>query len=32
MVKETYGFKSKHHPGQCKELKTFKKDLYNIVI
>ena len=31
MVKETYGFKSKHHPGQCKELETFEKDLYNIV-
>ena len=31
MVKETNGFKSKHHPGQCKELETFEKDLYNIV-
>ena len=31
MAKETYSFKSKHHPGQCKELETFKKDLYNIV-
>ena len=31
MVKETYGFKSKHHPVQCKELETFEKDLYNIV-
>ena len=31
MVKETYGFKSKHHPGQSKELETFEKDLYNIV-
>ena len=31
MAKETYGFKSKHHPGQCKELETFKKDLWNIV-
>ena len=31
MVKETYGFKSKHHPGKCKELETFEKDLYNIV-
>ena len=30
-IKETYGFKSKHHPGQCKELETFEKDLYNIV-
>ena len=29
MVKEIYGFKSKHHPGQCKELETFEKDLYN---
>ena len=24
-------FKSKHHPGQCKELETFEKDLHNIV-
>ena len=24
MVKETYRFKSKHHPGQCKELETFE--------
>ena len=31
MVKETYSFKSKHHPGQCKELETFEKVLYNIV-
>ena len=31
MDKETYGFKSKHHPGQCKELETSEKDLYNIV-
>ena len=31
MVKGTYGFKSKHHPVQCKELETFEKDLYNIV-
>ena len=31
MVKETYGVKPKHHPGQCKELETFEKDLYNIV-
>ena len=31
MVKETYGFKSKHHPGKLKELETFEKDLYNIV-
>ena len=30
MVKETYGFKSKHHPDHCKELETFEKDLYNI--
>ena len=26
-----HGFKSKHHPGQCKELGTFEKNLYNIV-
>ena len=31
MVKETYGFKSKYHPGQCKELETFEKDLSNVV-
>ena len=31
MVKGTYGFKSEHHPGQCKELETLKKVLYNIV-
>ena len=31
MAKETYGFKSKYHPGQCNELETFEKDLYNIV-
>ena len=30
-VKQTYGFKSEHHPGQCKELEAFEKDLYNIV-
>ena len=29
-VKETYVFKSEHHPGQCKELETFEKDLYII--
>ena len=31
MVKEIYGFKSKHRPGQCKELETFENDLYNTV-
>ena len=31
MVKEIYGFNSTHHPGQCKELETFKKDLLNIL-
>ena len=31
MVKETYSFQSKHHPGQCKELETFEKVLYSIV-
>ena len=31
MVKETYGFKSKHYPAQYTELEIFKKDLYNIV-
>ena len=31
MAKETYGFKSKYHTGQCNELETFEKDLYNIV-
>ena len=31
MIKETHGFKSKHHPGQCKELETFEKDLCNTV-
>ena len=30
MVKETYGFKSKHHPGQYIELETLEKDLCNI--
>ena len=27
---ETFGFKSKHHPGQSKELENFEKDLFNI--
>ena len=31
MVKEICGFKSKQHPGQCKEIETFEKNLYNIV-
>ena len=31
MVKGTYGFKSEHHLGQCRELEIFKKVLYNIV-
>ena len=28
--RETYGFKSKHHPGLRKELETFEKDLFDI--
>ena len=28
--KETYGFKSKHHPSQPKHLEAFEKDLLNI--
>ena len=28
---ETFGFKSKHHPGQLKELDNFKKDSFNVV-
>ena len=28
--KETYGFKSKYHPTQCKYLEAFEKDLFNI--
>ena len=28
--KETYGFKSKHHPGQSKYLEAFEKDLFNM--
>ena len=28
--KETYGFKSKHHPSQCKYLEEFEKDLFKI--
>ena len=31
MVKERYGFKSKHYLDECKELETFEKDLYNPV-
>ena len=31
MVKERSGFKFKHYSGQCKELKTFEKDLHNPV-
>ena len=27
--KETYGFKSKHHPSQSKYLEAFEKDLFN---
>ena len=27
---ETFGFKSKHHPFQLRELETFKKDLFNV--
>ena len=27
--KETYGFKSKHHPSQSKYLQAFEKDLFN---
>ena len=28
--KETYGFKSKHHPSQSKYLAAFEKDLFNM--
>ena len=28
--KETYGFKSKHHPSQSKYLEAFEKDLFNV--
>ena len=28
---ETFGFKSKHHPSQLKELDNFKKDSFNVV-
>ena len=31
MVKEIHGFNSKHHPGQCKGIETFEKDLFNIL-
>ena len=30
--KETYWFKSKHHPSQCKYLEAFEKDLFNMAI
>ena len=30
MNKETYGFKSKHHPGIIKELESLEKDLFDI--
>ena len=30
MNRETYGFKSKHHPGVIKELETFEKELFDI--
>ena len=29
--KETYSFKSRSFPKQCKELEQFEKDLYNVV-
>ena len=29
--RETFGFKSKHHPGQFRELDNFEKDLFNVV-
>ena len=28
---ETFGFKSKHHPCQLRELDNFEKDLFNVV-
>ena len=28
--KQTYGFKSEHHPSQSKYLEAFEKDLFNI--
>ena len=31
VTRETFGFKSKHHPGQLKELGNFEKDLFNVV-
>ena len=31
MNKETYGFKSKHHPGIIKQLETFEKEPFDIV-
>ena len=31
MIKETYGFKSKHHLGLYKALEIFEKDLYTVV-
>ena len=30
MNKESYGFKSKHHPGIIKQLETFEKELFDI--
>ena len=30
MNKETYGFKSKHHPSIIKQLETFEKELFDI--
>ena len=29
--RETFGFKSKHYPGQLRELDNFEKDLFNVV-
>ena len=29
--RETFGFKSKHHPCQLRELDKFEKDLFNVV-
>ena len=30
MNKESYGFKSKHHPGIIKQLETFERELFDI--
>ena len=30
MNKETYSFKSKHHPGVIEELKMFEKELFGV--